>query len=55
MQNFSGENEFFCMRINNHFHINGFALSLVLKQRPGATGNGLLDDDDGDDDDCYHT
>ena len=26
-----------CMRINNHFHINGFALSLALKQRLEAT------------------
>ena len=24
---------FICMRINNHFHINGFALCLALKQR----------------------
>ena len=26
-----------CMRIKNHFYINGFALTLVLKLRPGAT------------------
>ena len=26
-----------CMRITNHFHINGFALSLALKQRLQAT------------------
>ena len=52
---------FICMRTKSHFHINGFALRLVLKQRLGATRNGLLDnDDDGDDDDdndddCYRT
>ena len=46
------------MRTKSHFHINGFALRLVLKRQ---LGNGLLDnDDDGDDDDddnddCYHT
>ena len=28
---------FICMRIKNHFHINGFALSLALKQRLEAT------------------
>ena len=28
---------FFCMRIKNGFHINGFALSLALKQRLEAT------------------
>ena len=29
---------FICMRIlNNHFHINGFALSIALKQRLGPT------------------
>ena len=28
---------FICMRINNHFHINGFALCLALKQRLGPT------------------
>ena len=28
---------FICIRIKNHFHINGFALSLALKQRLGAT------------------
>ena len=28
---------FQCMRITNHFHINGFALSLALKQRLQAT------------------
>ena len=28
---------FICMRINNHFHINGFALSLALKQKLGPT------------------
>ena len=28
---------FICMRIKNHFHINGVELSLVLKQRLEAT------------------
>ena len=28
---------FICIRIKKHFHINGFALSLALKQRLGAT------------------
>ena len=28
---------FICVRIKNHFHINGFALSLALKQRVRAT------------------
>ena len=28
---------FICMRINTHFHINGFALSLALKQKLGPT------------------
>ena len=28
---------FICMRIKNHFHINGFAFSLALKQRLGTT------------------
>ena len=28
---------FICMRMKNHFHINGWALSLVLIQRPGGT------------------
>ena len=27
------ENEFFCIIIKNHFHMNGFALSLALKVR----------------------
>ena len=27
---------FICMGMKNHFHINGFALSLALKQRLGA-------------------
>ena len=30
------EMNFICLRINNHIHINGFALSLSLKQRPWA-------------------
>ena len=29
-----------CMRIRNHFHINGFAISLTLKQRLVATHGG---------------
>ena len=37
MQDLSCKNEFICMRIKNHFHINGFALSLALKQKLGAT------------------
>ena len=28
---------FFCMRMKNDFHIKGWAPTLVLKQRPGAT------------------
>ena len=28
---------FICMKITNTFYINGFALSLALKQRLGAT------------------
>ena len=31
------ENDFFCMRIKIHFHINGSALSLAFKQRLGAS------------------
>ena len=30
------------MRMKNHFHIKGWALTLVLKQRRGELGNGLL-------------
>ena len=33
MRNLCCENEFFCIIIKNHFHINGFALSLALKVR----------------------
>ena len=33
---------FICMRMKNHLHIKGWALNLVLKQRPGVPGNGLL-------------
>ena len=36
MQELSCDNEFICMRIKNHFHINGFALSLALKQKLGG-------------------
>ena len=32
------------MRIKNHFHINGFALSLALKQRLEATGKWPIED-----------
>ena len=28
---------FICIRMKNHFHIKGWALNLVLKQRPGGT------------------
>ena len=28
---------FICMRLKNHFHINGFALSLAFKQRSRST------------------
>ena len=31
------KNCFICMRIKNHFLISGFALTLALKQRLGAT------------------
>ena len=31
------------MRMKNDFHSNGFALNLVLKQRLGQFGIGLLD------------
>ena len=34
---------FIWMRMKNDFHFNGFALSLVLKQRLGQFGIGLLD------------
>ena len=37
MQDLSCENEFTCMRIKNHFHINGFALSLALEQKLRTT------------------
>ena len=33
---------FICMRMKNDFHIKGGAPTLVLKQRPGELGNGLL-------------
>ena len=33
---------FFCMRMKNPFHINGFARSLALKPRLGVTGNCLF-------------
>ena len=28
---------YICVRIKNHFHINGFAICLALKQRLGVT------------------
>ena len=31
---------FICVRIRNHFHVNGFALSLAWKQRLRTTGKG---------------
>ena len=34
---------FICMRMKNDFHIKGWAPTLVLKQRPGELGNGLLE------------
>ena len=37
MQNSSCENEFYLNKNKNRFHTNGFALSLVLKQRLKAT------------------
>ena len=33
---------FICIKINSHFHFNGFALSLALKQRLGELGSGLF-------------
>ena len=33
---------FICITIKNHFHINGFALSLALKVSFLKLGNGLL-------------
>ena len=41
MQNLNVKMSSICMRIKNQFHINGFALSLALKQRLEATRNGL--------------
>ena len=38
----SCENEFYCMRMKSHFHIKGWALNLVLIQRPGVTRKWLL-------------
>ena len=37
MQNLSCENEFIFMTIKSHFYTNGFAISLALKERLGAT------------------
>ena len=36
-KNFLVKTSFICMRMKRHFHINGVAFSLALKQRPGAT------------------
>ena len=36
--------KFICMRIKKHFHINGFTLSLALKQRLEATGKWPIED-----------
>ena len=33
---------FICMRMKNHFHIKGWALNLVLIQRPGGTRKWLI-------------
>ena len=47
MQNHSYENEFrlqvHCHAKQTHFHLNGFALRLVLKQRHKGPGNGLFE------------
>ena len=47
MRNLSYENEFDLhlneLVIKTHFHMTGFALGLVLKQRQRQLGNGLLD------------
>ena len=40
--NLSCENEFYLHENEKSFHIKGWALNLVLKQRPGVPGNGLL-------------
>ena len=39
---FRVKKSFTCMRMKNHFHIKGWALNLVLIQRSGELGNGLL-------------
>ena len=36
--------KFICMRIKNHFHINGFTLSLTLKQRLESTWKWSIED-----------
>ena len=47
MQNLSCENEFYLQfhfhATQSHFHKNGFALRLALKQRHKGLGNELLD------------
>ena len=43
MQNISFDNEIYLQENKkDHFYINGFARSLALKQRLGATGNDLF-------------
>ena len=34
---------YICLRIKNHFHVNGFALSLALKQRLRVTRKWSID------------
>ena len=41
VHNLSCENEFYLHENENHLHIKGCALNLVLIQRPGKLGNGL--------------
>ena len=36
------EMSFICIRMKNHFDIKGWALNLILMQRPGELGNDLL-------------
>ena len=42
MQSLSCENEFYLHENKSHFHINGFAFSLALKQKLGATWKWLI-------------
>ena len=43
VQNLSCENKFYLHENKKYFHINGFALSLALKQKPGVTRKSLID------------